>query len=66
MGIKIDLVTLQVLIQPFSAQNFGYLDKLVVVVFALEKGLSLEHHSCEHAAQTPDIQGVMVSLVVHQ
>lgn len=33
------------------SENFGDLNKLVVVIFALEEGLLLEDHTSKHAAE---------------
>ena len=47
-------------------KNVDDLHKLIVVIRAVEEGLLFEDHPREHAAQRPDVQGVVVELQVHE
>ena len=51
-----EAVLVKIGVELFSAEYFGNLDKLIVVIRTLEEGLALEDHASEHAAQRPDIQ----------
>ena len=66
MSIKSHLELFNISVKHISAQNLGNFDQLVVVVFALEERLFLENHSCEHAAQRPNIQVVVIGLQVDE
>ena len=35
---------------------------LIIVVVAMEKRFLFEYHACEHAAQTPQIQRIVIQL----
>lgn len=48
------------------AKHLGDLHELIIVVLALEEWLLLEDHACEHAAQRPNVQRVVVHLQVDQ
>ena len=41
--VKVNLVLVNVLVQLFTAQNFGYLYQLIVVVVAMEEWLLTEY-----------------------
>ena len=41
-------------------------DQLIVVIMAMKKRLFLEHHTRQRAPQTPQIQTVVIILVVDQ
>ena len=66
VGIECQPVLVEVGVELLSAEDFGDLDKLVVVVTALEEGLALEDHTSEHAAEGPDIERVIVGLEVDE
>lgn len=66
MGVEGDIVLFHVAIQIVSAKHFCDLDELVVVVFALEKGLFLKDHASKHAAKRPNVERVVVRLQVNQ
>ena len=53
--VKCQSVLVQVGVELLSAEDFGDLYELVVVIAALEEWLSLEDHSGEHAAEGPDV-----------
>lgn len=57
-------ILVQVRVKFLRAQNLRNLNELVVVVTALEERFSLEYHASEHAAERPDIEGVVVGLEV--
>lgn len=59
-------VLVKVSVKFFSAEHFGNLDELVVVVATLEEGLPLEDHTGEHAAEGPDVERVVISLQVDE
>lgn len=60
---KLDVVLRQIPVKFFSAEDFGDLIELVVVIVALEEGLSLEDHSRHHHPQRPDIQRIVIVLI---
>mmetsp|Transcript_130136 Transcript_130136/g.417604 ORF Transcript_130136/g.417604 Transcript_130136/m.417604 type:complete len:293 (+) Transcript_130136:415-1293(+) len=64
--IQLHVVLVQVLEETICAQHARDLHELVVVVAALEERLLTEDHACEHAAETPNVQGVVVQLKVHK
>mmetsp|Transcript_87004 Transcript_87004/g.193546 ORF Transcript_87004/g.193546 Transcript_87004/m.193546 type:complete len:309 (+) Transcript_87004:276-1202(+) len=66
MRIQLLSVLVQVGEQAISAKDARNLHQLVLVVITVEEGLPSEDHAREHAPQAPDIQGVVVELVVHQ
>lgn len=66
VGVEGEPVLVKVSVELLSAENLGNLDELVVVVTALEERLPLEDHASKHAAQGPDVQGVVVSLEVNE
>ena len=49
------IVFLNVSIEVVCSQNFCNLDKLIIIIFALEEWFFLENHTCEHASKGPDI-----------
>lgn len=64
MAVKSHIVLLNIGKQLVSTENFGDLDKLVVVVLTLEERLFLEDHTSKHATQGPDVQRVVIDLQV--
>ena len=50
----------------FGSQYFSDFNKLVVVILALEERFFLENHACEHAAERPNVQTVVVNLKINQ
>jgi hypothetical protein len=46
--------------------NLGDFDELIVVVMAMKKGFFLEDHPSQHAAQRPQIKGIVIFLEVNQ
>ena len=51
VGVQGYVVLVDVGKQLVSAEHLGDLHELVVVILALEEGLLLEDHTCEHAAE---------------
>jgi len=51
MGVKCNIILIDVLEEFLSSQYLGNFNQLVVVVFSLEEGLLLENHSSEHAPE---------------
>jgi len=49
------IVFFNVGVEVVCSQNFCNLDKLIIIIFALEKWFFLENHACEHASKGPDI-----------
>ncbi len=45
VGIEIELIACQILVESFGAKNLGDLNELVEIVLALEERLPLEHHA---------------------
>ena len=66
VGVQLQVVLVKIGEKLLSAQNLGNLHQLVVVVAALEEGLSFEDHASEHATKRPNVQGVVVSLQVDE
>jgi hypothetical protein len=62
----LNVILLQVSIEVFSAKNPCDLDELVIVVLTLEEWLSVEEHSSEHASETPDVERVVVKVVIDE
>ena len=51
-----EAVLIKIGVELLSAEYFGNLDELIIVIRTLEERLALEDHASEHAAQRPDIQ----------
>ena len=66
VGVQGHVVLVDVGKQLICAEHLGDLDQLVIVILALEEGLLLEDHACEHAAQRPNIERVVVGLEVDE
>lgn len=66
LGIKLDVVLVQVFEELLGAKDLGNLDKLVRVAVAVEERLLAENHRREHSTKRPHIQGVIVFLEIHQ
>lgn len=66
VAVESDVVLIAVGVEVISSKDFSDLDQLVLVVFSLEEGLLEEDHSSEHAAETPDVQRVVVGLQIDQ
>ena len=56
MRVQGQSVLVQVRVQLLGSEHLGDFDELVVVVAALEEGLSFEYHASKHAAERPDIK----------
>jgi len=52
--------------QIFCAQHLGYPLQLVEVVVPVKEWFLLEDDCCKHAAQTPDVQTLVLHVVIHQ
>lgn len=66
LSIELNLVLVQIVEQVICAQHLGYLDKLVAVRVAVEKGLFAKDHGCEHRPETPHVQAVVVFLEIDE
>ena len=66
MRVKGKSVLVEVGVEFLCAEDLRNLDELIVVVAALEERLSLEDHAGEHAAEGPNVQGVVIGLKVDQ
>ena len=66
VGVESESILVEVSVELLRAEDLGNLDELVVVITALEEGLTLEDHTCKHAAQRPDIKRVVVGLEVNK
>lgn len=66
VGVEGDVVLVDVSEELVGAEHLGDLDQLVIVVLTLEEGLLLEYHASEHAAEGPDVEGVIVGLQVDE
>lgn len=66
LGIKFDIVLVQVLKELLGAQNLGDLDQLVRVAGSMEERLFAEDHRGEHCAKRPHVQRVVVLLEVDE
>ena len=53
--VESESVLVQIGVELLSAENFGNLDKLVVVVTTLEERLTFENHASKHAAERPNV-----------
>lgn len=51
LGVKVDVVFVQILEQVVRAQDFGNLDKLIRIAITMKEGLFPEDHRSEHGAQ---------------
>jgi hypothetical protein len=56
MTVESHVVFLYVHVEVVCPKHTSNFHKLVEVILALEERLFLENHSCEHAAQRPNIQ----------
>lgn len=66
LGVKLNLVLVEVLKELVSAEHLGNLDQLVGVTLAVEERLLAEDHGREHGTQRPHVQTVVVLLEVDQ
>ncbi len=66
MTVESNVVLVNVLQQFLSAEDFSNADELVVVVLPLKERFLEEDHSREHAAETPNVERVIVGLEVDQ
>lgn len=66
LGVKLNLVLVQVVEQVIGAQDLGYLDQLVAVGVAMEEGFFAEDHGREHGPEAPHVQAVVVLLKINQ
>jgi hypothetical protein len=66
VSIKSDIVLIHVGEEFISAEDLSDLNQLIIVILALEEGLLLEDHTCEHAPERPDVKRVIVSLQVNK
>lgn len=66
VAVQSNIVLFDVGEKVIGSQNFCDLDKLIIVVLSLEEWLLLENHSCEHAPEGPDIEGVVIGLEVNE
>lgn len=64
LGVKLNLVLVEVVEELISAEDLGDLNELIRVALAMEEGLLAEDHGGEHGAQTPHVQAVVVLLEV--
>mmetsp|Transcript_2371 Transcript_2371/g.6553 ORF Transcript_2371/g.6553 Transcript_2371/m.6553 type:complete len:237 (+) Transcript_2371:263-973(+) len=62
--IEFQVVGVEVVEEFLRAQDLCDLDELIVVVMAVEEGFLSEDHSCEHASETPHVEGVVVLLQI--
>jgi hypothetical protein len=60
--VQCHVVLLNISEKLVCTENFGNLNKLVVVIFALEEGLLLEDHTSKHTAERPDVKRIVVNL----
>mmetsp|Transcript_34396 Transcript_34396/g.76400 ORF Transcript_34396/g.76400 Transcript_34396/m.76400 type:complete len:237 (+) Transcript_34396:737-1447(+) len=63
LRVQLDAILVQVLEKVVCSQDASNLYQLIIVVVATEEWILSENHACEHAAQAPQVQGVVV---VHQ
>ena len=64
--VESHVILVYISVEFVGAEDLGDLHELVVVVLALEEGLLLEDHACEHAAEGPNVERVVVGLQVNQ
>jgi len=64
VSIKSDIVLINIGEKFISSEDLSDLNQLIIVILALEEGLLLEDHTCEHAPERPDVKRVIVSLQV--
>ena len=62
--VQFEVVLGDVLVQLLAAQHLLDLPQLLVVVLAAEEGRAVEHDAQQHARQRPDVQRVVVVLVL--
>ena len=56
VGVESEAILVEILVKLLSAEHFGNLDELVIVVTSLEEGLPLEDHTGKHASERPNVQ----------
>ena len=66
MGVESKAILVEILVKLLSAEHFGNLDELVIIVASLEEGLPLEDHAGKHASERPNVQRVVVRLKVYE
>lgn len=62
-GLELDVVLRKIPVKLFSAEYFGDLIELVVVIIAFEERLLFEDHAGHHNPQRPDIQRIVIVLI---
>ena len=60
------VVFVDILMQVIVAENLHYFDELVEVVTAFEESVNFENHSGHSAPERPNVQAVVIRLVVYQ
>mmetsp|Transcript_14484 Transcript_14484/g.54680 ORF Transcript_14484/g.54680 Transcript_14484/m.54680 type:complete len:214 (+) Transcript_14484:214-855(+) len=64
--VKLQIISVEVLVQLVRSEDLRNLHQLVVVVGSVEEGLLPEDHSGKHAAQAPHVQGVVILAEIHE
>ena len=64
--VQFAVVFIDVIQEVICSQDLSDSFKLVVVACALEKGINLEDETGQHASGGPDIEGVIIELVVDE
>lgn len=65
LGIKLDLVLVQVVEQIVCTKDLGDFDKLIRVAVSVEKRLFSKYHGCEHSTKTPHVQTIVILLEIY-
>lgn len=64
--IKFKLICIEVIVKFRSSQDSCDFLELIVIIAPLKERFFLENHSCEHCPQAPNIQTIIIILVVYK
>lgn len=62
--IELEVILLHIFVKVVGSKNLGDLHELVSVAIPHEEGLFLEDHRGEHGSSGPNVQGVVVVVVI--
>lgn len=66
LGVKLDIVAVQIFKEFIGTKDFSDLDQLVRVTISMEERLLAEDHGRKHGPQRPHVERVVVLLVIYQ
>lgn len=64
--VKFKLICIEVVVKFRSSQDSCNFLELIIIIAPLKERFFLENHSCEHCSQAPNIQTIIIILVVYK